>query len=361
MEKILKDILKAREIIAAKIYKTPLIFSKNTSRGMGINLYFKPEIFQRTGSFKIRGILNKLHYLKTKERKRGVITFSAGDHALSLAYATSRMGIPLVVLLPQNTPTNKIRAIRNYGAEITLSSGSLRAECEEIQRKRKLTMIHPFDDPVVIAGHGTIGLEILEELPNVNMVFVPVGGGGLISGIAAALKLKNQKIKIVGVEPHGAPTMSLSIKQNKIIYLKERQTIATALASPFIGKNTLKYARKYVDNWLLVSDAEILTALRLLWTKHQIKIEPAGAAALAAIIFEKIKIPTNSNVVCLLSGGKMANKLRRQNGYQIPRLGQRADNGHHSMKTGKNSEFAFLAMKHFLTCFSGQIFQFVKR
>ena len=308
--KELKDILKAKKVIANKINKTPLILAKSISKDIGINIYFKPEVFQKTRSFKIRGVFNKLHYLKDK--KKGVITFSAGSHALSLAYAASLLGIRSMAIMPKNAPSDKVKAIKNYGTEVILADKNIQLMCEEIGRKEKLTVVHPFDDPLIIAGQGTIGLEILDELAKVNIVVVPIGGGGLISGIAAAIKLQKPEIKIIGVEPFGAPTMYSSISQNKIIHLKKRDTLAESLAAPYVGKHTLDYVKKYVDDLVLVSDQEIISALGLIWKKNKIKVEPSGAAALAAVIFKKFKIPTDSNVVCILSGGNIDNQRFRK-------------------------------------------------
>jgi threonine dehydratase len=300
---IFKQILKAKKVIEGKINKTPLIFSKNISKKFDAELYLKPEVFQKTGSFKIRGVFNKLHYLKGEEK--GVVTLSAGSHALSLAYAASRIGIPSVAVMPKTTPQDKVKAVEGYGMNVILADGNLRSVCADIQDKDGFVMIHPFDDNLIIAGQGTIGLEILDELPDIDIVFVPVGGGGLISGVSAAIKSQNPDVKIVGVEPLGSPTMFQSIQKSKTVYLKDRKTVAESLAAPYVGEHTLNYAKKYVDHWVLVSDEEIIEALRFIWKEHKIKVEPAGAVALAAFLFRKVQIPKDSKSVCLLTGGNI--------------------------------------------------------
>lgn len=302
--KILKEILKAQDIILDGINKTPLIFSKNIKLQNHAILYLKPESSQKTGSFKIRGVLNKLHYLTSEEKRRGIVTISAGSHALSLSYVASQFNIPLTVIMPKIVPQNKIKAIKNYGAKIILTDNVFN-KCQEIQDKYKLTMIHPFDDPLIIAGQGTIGLEIIEELPDVDIVFVPIGGGGLVSGVAAAIKLKNSKIKIIGVEPIGAPTMFKSIHNNKIIRLKKCKTIADCLMTPYVSKHTFNYTKKYVDEIVLVSDKEILNALKFVYDNFKLIVEPSGVVSLAAILFKKIKVTPRAKIVCILSGGNI--------------------------------------------------------
>jgi len=303
----IQDIFKAKRIIKDKINKTPLVLAKDIGDEIGFDIYFKPEIFQKTGSFKIRGVLNKLHYLTSEEKKRGIIALSAGSHALSLAFAVSQLNIPLTVVMPKMVPQDKIKIIKSYGAKVILTD-NLFNKCQEIRDKYNLTMIHPFDDDLIIAGQGTIGLEIIEELPNVDIVFVPIGGGGLISGVAMAIKSRNPKIKIIGVEPIGAPSMFKSIKDNKISRLDRCKTIADCLMAPCVGKYTFNYTKKNVDEFVLVSDKEILEALRKVWRTSKIKVEPSGAVSLAAVIFKKVKIPLNSKIVCILSGGNIDNK-----------------------------------------------------
>ena len=279
----------------------------STTLGKSTNsrLYFKAEVFQKTGSFKPRGAINKLSHLTEEERRRGVITISSGNQAQGLAYAASLFGISATVVMPHTTPANKVNATRGYGAEVVLTQGALLTTCLEIQKERNLTMVHPFDDPHVVAGQGTIGLEILDDLPEVDVVFVPIGGGGLISGIATAVKLKKPAVKIVGVEPIGASAMWQSLQRKAVVNLDKIDTIAEGLAAPFVGELNLALVQKYVDELVLVSDDEMIEAMGLLLERCKILTEPAGAAGFAALLFQKASIPSGSEVVCVLSGGNI--------------------------------------------------------
>ena len=301
----LRDITRARQIIAGRVHRTPLLSSMSLGRRTNVRLHFKAEVFQKTGSFKPRGSINKLHHLTEEERKRGVITVSSGNHAQGFAYAASLFGIPATVVMPGTTPANKVNATRGYGAEVVLTQGDLVTTFLEIQKERNLTMVHPFDDPHIVAGHGTIGLEILDDLPEVDAVFVPVGGGGLISGIATAIKLNKPAVKIVGVEPTGASAMWQSLQRKAVVHLDRIDTIAEGLAAPFVGELNLALVQKYVDELVLISDDEMIEALCLLLEWCKLLTEPAGAAGFAALLFKKANIPSGSQVVCLLSGGNI--------------------------------------------------------
>lgn len=303
----LSNILKAQRVIADHVHRTPIISSTNLGQRIGANLYFKAEVFQKTGSFKPRGALNKLHHLTAEEKEQGVITISAGNHAQGLAYAASLMGINATVVMPQTAVKSKIKATKGYGAEVILhgTSKDLMTKCREIQQERVLTLVHPFDDPFIIAGQGTMGLEILKDVVTLDVVVVPVGGGGLISGIATAIKSKNPKVKVIGVEPIGADAMVQSLKKGTVVSLNKIDTIADGLAAPFAGEYTLAHVKKYVDEIVLVSDEEIIAALRLILERCKILTEPAGAASFAALLFEKVVVPKGAQVVCVLSGGNI--------------------------------------------------------
>ena len=303
----LSDVLKAQRVIAGKVHRTPLISSATLGQRIGANLHFKAEVFQKTGSFKPRGALNKLHYLTVEEKERGVITFSAGNHAAGLAYASSLMGIDATVIMPENAVKGKINATKGYGAEVILHGigRDLMAKCRELQQERGLTLVHPFDDPFIIAGQGTIGLEILEDVPTPDVVVCGVGGGGLISGIATAIKSKNPTVSIIGVEPIGAAAMTRSLQQNSVVHLDKIDTIADGLAAPFVGEYNLAQVKRFVDEIVLVSDAEIIAALRLILERCKVLTEPAGAAGFAALLFGKITVPKGAQVVCVLSGGNI--------------------------------------------------------
>jgi threonine dehydratase len=308
----LQDIINAKKVIANHVYHTPLISSTNLNKPREMNLYFKAEVFQKIGSFKLRGVLNKFQNLTEEEKKRGVITISAGNHAQSLAYAASQLGIQAVVVMPSYSAKNKIKATKSYGAKVIIhkDSKSIMDRCIKIMEERDLTLVHPFDDPLIIAGQGTIGLEILEDYTGVpDVVVVPVGGGGLISGIATAIKLKNPKIKVIGVEPVGANAMYQSLQMNSIVSLNKIDTIADGLAAPFAGKYTLAHVKKYVDDIVLVTDEEILEALGLILIEGKILTEPAGAAGFAALLAKKIEVSEGAQVVCVLSGGNVDTSL----------------------------------------------------
>jgi len=310
----LNDIVKAKRVISKQTHHTPIISSKTLSKRINGNLYFKSEIFQKTGSFKPRGAVNKLYHLTQEEKDRGVIAFSAGNHAQGLAYAANQLGIEVKVVMPKSAPKSKINATREYGAEVILhgTSKDLMTKCLELQKKHNLTLVHPFDDPYIIAGQGTVGLEIMEDVTTPDIVVVPIGGGGLISGIATAIKSKIPSVKIVGVEPIGAPTMSQSLQKNRVIQLNQINTIADGLAAPFVGEYNLAHVKKYVDEIVLVNDNEIIAALNLILERCKLLTEPAGAAGYAALLFGKISVPKGGNIVCVLSGGNIDNNTLKK-------------------------------------------------
>ena len=309
------DFTSAQRTIAGRVHRTPLISSTTLGKQNKVHLHFKAETFQKTGSFKPRGSINKLYHLAEEDTKRGVITISSGNHAQGFAYAASTCGISARVVMPHTTPPNKISAAKGYGAQVILTDGDLLETALAIQEEHNLTMVHPFDDPHIVSGHGTIGLEILEDLPNVDAVFVPVGGGGLISGVATAIKLHKPNVKIVGVEPIGASAMWKSVQQGAVVHLNRMDTIAEGLAAPFVGELNLALVQKYVDELVLVSDDEMVEALFLILESCKILTEPAGAAGFAALLFNKAKIPMGSEVVCILSGGNI-DRMRLRNFVQ---------------------------------------------
>ena len=308
----LQNVIDAQKVIKDQVYHTPLVSSTVFVNRIQTNLYFKMEVFQKIGSFKLRGILNKFHNLTIEEKRLGVITASAGNHGQSLAYAASKFGVQTVVVMPIYASKHKIEATKGFGAEVILNEdgSSLLEKLMEVKEERGLTLIHPFDDPDIIAGQGTIGLEILQDLTKApDLVIVPVGGGGLISGIATSIKLKFPKVKIIGVEPVGAAVMHKSLLTNTIATLDNVNTIADGLAAPFTGKYTLAHVKKYVDDIVLVSDDEIKQALRLLLFQDKILTEPAGAAGFAALLNQKVEFGQKDNVVCILSGGNIDKEL----------------------------------------------------
>ncbi len=301
----LPQIVAAQKVIAGRLHHTPVMGSTSLSRRLGVNLFFKMELFQKTGSFKPRGVLNKLQHLTPQEKARGVITLSAGNHAQALAYAATFSGIRSTVVMPSGSIQGKIEATKGYGGEVILTEGNLLEECLRIQEERGLTLIHPFDDPLIIAGAGTVGMEILEDLPDVEAVIVGIGGGGLISGVATAIKSQKPATRIIGVEPVGAPGMTRSLQSGAPVHLDRIQTIADGLAAPFAGKYTLAHVQKYVDEIVLVSDEEIIEAMVLLLERCKVVAEPAAAATLAPLLAQKGGIAAGTTVVCLLSGGNI--------------------------------------------------------
>jgi threonine ammonia-lyase medium form len=299
------DILDAREVIAGRVHRTPMMPSSYLGRQAGVRLIFKLELFQKTGSFKPRGVLNKLHHLSPEDKQKGVITASAGNHGQALAWATTQSGITSTVVMPATSLRSKIEATRGYGGEVILTEGDLLKTFLTIQQEHGLTVVHPFDDRMIIAGQGTIGLEILEDVPQVDAVIVGVGGGGLISGIATALKAEKPEIKVIGVEPEGASAMTQSVQRGEPVHLDRVDTIADGLAAPFAGEHTLAHVQAYVDDMVIVSDQEIVEAMGLILERCKVVAEPAAASTLAALLSGNVSLPQGSTVVCVLSGGNV--------------------------------------------------------
>lgn len=303
----LDDILKARQAIAGHLHRTPTVTCSGLSKMAGVDLAFKAEMFQKTGSFKPRGSINKLSNLSEAERARGVITISAGNHAAGLAYAASIFGIKATIVMPEAAVQSKVDATRGYGGEVILygTGKDLLPKAQEIQKERGLTFVHPFDDLHLIAGHGTLGLEVLEDVPNPDIVVLGIGGGGLISGVSAAIKAKSPSTKVIGVEPEGAPGMTLSLRDGIPAHLDKTNTIADGLAAPFVGDHNLAHVQRFVDKVVLVSDAEIAEALGLILERAKLLVEPSGAASFAALLHHKFDVPNGAKVVCVLSGGNV--------------------------------------------------------
>jgi len=306
----LEDIRSAKENIADFVHRTPLFSSTLLSSLAGKGLYFKAECLQKTGSFKPRGAANKLTSLAGQDIS-GVITVSSGNHGQGVAYVAGSLGIPAVIIVPEGAPAAKINAARSYGAEVILGIDFTNPEEAAknffaMAQERNLAPIHPFDDPLIIAGHGTIGLEILEDLPDVDVAIVPVGAGGLLSGIATALKLSKPSVKVFGVGPQDACSMYKSFREKKLVAVHDMpETIADGIRASLVGEMTLQHTLKYVDDVVTVSDDELIDAMRLLWTRLKLVVEPSGAASFAAVNSGKVVIPDDSKVVCVLSGGNV--------------------------------------------------------
>ena len=301
----LEDFIKAKEKLSKVLLETHLIYSPIFSKESGNKVFIKPENLQKTGSFKIRGAYNKISNLTDAERKRGVIASSAGNHAQGVAYAAKESGIKAVIVMPKSTPLIKVESTKQYGAEVILHGDvydDAYKKAKELEEKEGYVFVHPFNDEDVLDGQGTIALEILEELPETDIILVPIGGGGLISGIACAAKILKPEIKIIGVEPEGAASAYEAIKENKVVELKEANTIADGTAVKKIGDLNFEYIKKYVDEIITVSDYELMEAFLLLVEKHKIIAENSGILSVAAT--KKIK-EKNKKVVSVISGGNI--------------------------------------------------------
>ena len=271
------------------------------------NVYLKTENLQITGSFKVRGAYYKISQLSDEEKAKGVVACSAGNHAQGVALAAQKNGIKATICLPDGAPISKVEATRSYGAEICLVPGvydDAYQKALSLRDEMGYTMIHPFDDEYVIAGQGSIGLEIIDQLPDLDAVVVPVGGGGLISGVAFALKHLNPNIKVYGVQASGAPSMVQSLEQDEIVCLDKVGTIADGIKVKEPGVNTFEFCRQYVDQIVTVTDDEVSSAILALIEQHKLIAEGAGAVAVAAVMFDKLPIQ-GKNVVCLVSGGNI--------------------------------------------------------
>ena len=301
----LEDFIKAKEKLSKVLLETHLIYSPIFSKESGNKVFIKPENLQKTGSFKIRGAYNKISNLTDAEKKRGVIASSAGNHAQGVAYGAKESGIKAVIVMPKSTPLIKVESTKQYGAEVILHGDvydDAYKKAKELEEKEGYVFVHPFNDEDVLDGQGTIALEILEELPETDIILVPIGGGGLISGIACAAKILKPEIKIIGVEPEGAASAYEAIKENKIVELKEANTIADGTAVKKIGDLNFEYIKKYVDEIITVSDYELMEAFLLLVEKHKIIAENSGILSVAAT--KKIK-EKNKKVVSVISGGNI--------------------------------------------------------
>jgi threonine dehydratase len=272
----------------------------------GCRLVLKAELLQKTGSFKPRGVLSKLLAMDPAARNRGLVSLSAGNHAAALAWGAAAVGTKAAIVMPATAVPSKINATRAYGGEVVLTAGNLMEACLALQQERNLTLVHPFDDPLVMAGQGTIGLEILEDVPDADLIVVPVGGGGLLSGIAAAIKARRPQARVVGAEPTGADIVYRSLQAGKPLRLEGKpNTIADGLAAPFAGEHTQAQIQRDVDDLVLVTDDAILAALKLIMERAKLVPEPAGAAAVAALLSGAVKPKAGSVVVCVVSGGNV--------------------------------------------------------
>lgn len=303
----LSEIREARESSAGRIHRTPLVRSETLSQRAGAEVYLKAEFLQKTGSFKVRGVLHKIRQLSPEQKAAGLIAVSAGNHAAALAFGATAEGVRSTIVMPATASPVKVEASRQYGAEIILHGGVWDAfnRMEELRREKGYTLVHPYDDDHVIAGQGTVGLEIVEDLADVDVVVVPVGGGGLIAGIATAVKALQPNAKVYGVEPEGAAALKRALDAGEVVRLETIQTIADGLAAPMTGPIVLKYAQKYVDDVVLVTDDQIRDALKVVLERCKFLLEPAGVAGVAALLNGKIPVTPNSRIAIVASGGNL--------------------------------------------------------
>ena len=301
----LEQFQEAKKRVDEVIIPTPLIYSEAFSKECKNEVYIKPENLQRTGAFKIRGAYNKIVKMDEEAKAKGLIASSAGNHAQGVAYAAHKLGVKATIVMPKHTPLIKVEATQSHGADVVLAGEvydeAYQAACD-LQKKHGYTFVHPFNDEDVIEGQGTIALEILEELPDTDIILVPIGGGGLISGIACAAKLIKPTIKIIGVEPEGAASALAAINEDQVVALKEAITIADGTAVKQIGEVTFDYIKEFVDGIITVSDYELMDAFLLLVEKHKLVAENSGILSLAAL--KKLN-EKNKKVVSLISGGNI--------------------------------------------------------
>jgi threonine dehydratase len=307
MHVTLEEIKQARETLTGVVCRTGLAYTNTVSEMTGNHVYLKMENLQRTGSFKLRGAYNKVANLSAEEKARGVIASSAGNHAQGVALAATVFGIGSTIVMPKHAPLSKVKATRGYGAKVVLHGDvydEAYAMAKQIQEQEKLTFIHPFNDPLVIAGQGTIGMEIVEDLPDVDTVVVPIGGGGLIAGVAVALKTLRPNVKIIGVQSQNMPSMQKALAAKRVITIDGTPTIADGIAVKTPGELTFDIVQKYVDEVVTVDEEEIAGSILLLLERIKTVSEGAGAAALAAII-NKLPRNKNSKIAAIISGGNI--------------------------------------------------------
>ncbi|MDK2878509.1 MAG: threonine dehydratase [Thermoanaerobacteraceae bacterium] len=307
MQVTLQDIREAREILKSVVYKTGVVHNTTFSEMSGNSVYLKMENLQKTGSFKLRGAFNKIAHLTDEEKRHGVIASSAGNHAQGVAMGATFYGIKSTIVMPKHAPLSKISATKSYGADVLLYGNvydEAYAEARRLQKETGATFIHPFNDPQVIAGQGTIGLEILEDLPDADAIVVPIGGGGLISGVSIAAKSIKPGIKIIGVQSKNMPSMAESVENKKITTVDGTPTIADGIAVKTPGELTFSIIQKYVDNIITVDEDEIANAILLLLERAKVIAEGAGAVPVAAIL-NRMEDFRDKKIVALVSGGNI--------------------------------------------------------
>ena len=272
-----------------------------------LDIFFKLELMQKTGSFKSRGAINKVLQLSEEERSRGVVAISAGNHAQATSWACSQFGIKSKIIMPHIASQSKIDATESYGGEVILTKEKMMDTCQKLIDEENLSFVHPFDDLDILMGQGTVALEVINEIKNLDYAFVSIGGGGLIAGMACVLKQINPKIKIIGVEPINSNVMTNSIKSGKpeIFDTINNKTIADTLAAPFAGKITFEYVKEYVDDIINVSEDEMIESLRMMIERLKIVPEPSASACFVPIVFNKLNVPSKSKCLVVVCGGNI--------------------------------------------------------
>jgi threonine dehydratase len=307
----LDDVHAAKRVIAPHVRRTPMLRSDQLSERLGVDLNFKLELFQKTGSFKVRGALNRMTALSADERRRGVVTMSAGNHAQAVAWAARQVDTHATIVMPSKAVRSKLEATRHYGGEVILTDADLMETMNAVQRERGLVMVHPFDDPAIIAGAGTVGDEILDDIPEADVILVGVGGGGIVSGVAVAALARRPGVRVIGVEPVGAAAMRLSLDRGSPQKLTKVDSIADGLAAPWVGDLTFEHVRRLAVEIVTVTDAAITDAMWTILERCKVVAEPAGSAPLAALLSGAVTVEPESRVVCIVTGGNVdREKLR---------------------------------------------------
>ena len=300
------DVERARSTTAPHLHRTPVLTSRTLSEHIGATVLLKAESFQRTGSFKPRGALFAVASLSPEQRAKGIVTMSAGNAAAAIAFAASAQGVKVTVAMPRSAPQMKVDATRGYGADVRFAEDmtGLRELVATIQEETGAYFLHPYDDDAMITGHGSLALEILDDVPDADLLVVGVGGGGLIAGVANAAAQKRPGIRVVGVEPEGAAAMRLALDAGKPVPLAPK-TIADGLAAPVAGTRPLEIVRRYVEDVIVIPDGLIVEGLRFLAERAKLVAEPAGAAATGALLAGRIAVKRGEKVVAIVSGGNV--------------------------------------------------------
>ena len=302
------DFERARERVAHHVHHTPILTSRSLSEATGFDIRLKAELFQKGGSYKVRGPTNLIGQLSDDERARGVICSSAGNHSQGVAIAARQYGVQAVVCMAENATPSKIAATEGYGAEVVLHGriwDEANEKALELMEERGLTYVHPFDDPRLIAGQGTVGLEIMEDFPEAEVVVVPIGGGGLISGTSMAVKSIKPDARVIGVESSGAPAMKRSVEEGRCVTLENADTIIDGLRVKLVGENTRSVCSRFVDEIVTLPDEQIFDALLWLMALTKLVAEGAAAAPVGALLRGLIDAPPGTKVVAVLSGGNL--------------------------------------------------------